>query len=651
MRETRRKRIFVLFVSTLLLASTLTILPPPSSSTGLPTDPENEPLSPGLETWNTTSAADFQEGTLSDIQLMDIGDGAIGLAYDEGTRGGSGDGMWETEGTGKEGLEERADGEEVLQTEGDVVETEGVDEARTDTLGGDEDTKEGTVSTQETQPTGTRGGTRGAQHGDILILHGPTSAQTSVTNILTSAGYTVTDGGVLHTYTGTPDPNDYGAVILLLGDYNTVSETFNDAGEAALLNYVQNGGGIVVTEWFAYQIQTGGRFNILRSIQCLSRSGGGTASETYSTIATENPHPVTDGLPTSFVTPVAGYSIMSTTTIASARAIMGGSSSQRAVGIREYGSGKVVHLTTAGIVDGVNNPWNDGNMQKLLVNSANWVRAPEEPKIRPNIHPPAVDEDNNIVMDLSQYEYDQDEMGVFELFHYNRSHTASALTNNHDERGICVTMQRDMEITKIGWYADIPGQTLLARVYELDGAGVRVDSFADVHGILNTTGSTGYSWHDIPLNNTYTLLAGQKYEISVYFGDINGWSYISKASLPMPYTQNGFEIFDFRMNTSVNSFCPFIRVYINEDNAFSSTRHFTTGAAGGYTLGWSFTPSEDITVNSVRHYFGTKVSIWTDGGALLAWENVNSIDGQWNETRLSTPLTLTGGQTYRITAY
>jgi uncharacterized repeat protein (TIGR01451 family) len=69
---------------------------------------------------------------------------------------------------------------------------------------------------------------------------------------------------------------------------------------------------------------------------------------------------------------------------------------------------------------------------------------------------------------------------------------------------------------------------------------------------------------------------------------------------------------------------------------------------GTLTLGQSFTPSASLVVTHVRHYFGTKVSIWTDAGILLASQNVISTPGTWVETPLSKPLSLVAGQTYRI---
>lgn len=74
----------------------------------------------------------------------------------------------------------------------------------------------------------------------------------------------------------------------------------------------------------------------------------------------------------------------------------------------------------------------------------------------------------------------------------------------------------------------------------------------------------------------------------------------------------------------------------------------THSSSGNWTLGYAFTPAANLTVTHVRHYFGTKVSIWTDTGTLLAAQNVTSTPGTWVETALATPLQLTAGVRYRV---
>ena len=77
-----------------------------------------------------------------------------------------------------------------------------------------------------------------------------------------------------------------------------------------------------------------------------------------------------------------------------------------------------------------------------------------------------------------------------------------------------------------------------------------------------------------------------------------------------------------------------------------------SGGGIGYddTLGYSFTPSSDILVTDVLHYFGSKVSIWTDSGVLIASQTFDPAPPGWVSTPLATPIELYAGTTYRIGA-
>jgi hypothetical protein len=70
--------------------------------------------------------------------------------------------------------------------------------------------------------------------------------------------------------------------------------------------------------------------------------------------------------------------------------------------------------------------------------------------------------------------------------------------------------------------------------------------------------------------------------------------------------------------------------------------------AGLVTVGYAFTPNRDIVVTHVRHYSGTKVSIWKNNGQLVASQPVVSAPGTWRETALSSPVLLQAGTTYRL---
>jgi hypothetical protein len=94
---------------------------------------------------------------------------------------------------------------------------------------------------------------------------------------------------------------------------------------------------------------------------------------------------------------------------------------------------------------------------------------------------------------------------------------------------------------------------------------------------------------------------------------------------------------------------------LGDGNGTSATILTHTGQVFGSTspsrtVGYSFTPSSNITVTGVRHYFGNKVSIWTDTGVLLSSQPVFSTITIWNETPLATPLVLKAGTRYRVTA-
>jgi uncharacterized repeat protein (TIGR01451 family) len=69
------------------------------------------------------------------------------------------------------------------------------------------------------------------------------------------------------------------------------------------------------------------------------------------------------------------------------------------------------------------------------------------------------------------------------------------------------------------------------------------------------------------------------------------------------------------------------------------------------TVGYLFTPTNDIYVTHVRSYGETKVSIWTDDGHLVASQSTISVPGAWIETALPTPVHLYAGENYVVGAY
>jgi len=86
-------------------------------------------------------------------------------------------------------------------------------------------------------------------------------------------------------------------------------------------------------------------------------------------------------------------------------------------------------------------------------------------------------------------------------------------------------------------------------------------------------------------------------------------------------------------------------------NILGSTT-YTNSSSGNWSLGYSFTPSTNISVIAFRRYFGTVITLWNSAGTVLATQNVSGTDGVWTQqANLATPVALTAGQTYTIAAY
>jgi hypothetical protein len=86
----------------------------------------------------------------------------------------------------------------------------------------------------------------------VLILGGTTGSdanETAAQNALLAGGHTtVTIGSSISTFDGT-GLTGYNAVVLLDGDLTTGGYQMPAAGQSALLNFVNNGGGLVTGEW------------------------------------------------------------------------------------------------------------------------------------------------------------------------------------------------------------------------------------------------------------------------------------------------------------------------------------------------------------------------------------------------------------------
>ncbi len=117
-----------------------------------------------------------------------------------------------------------------------------------------------------------------------------------------AAGCNVTIADLDQNYNGSPDPNNFDVVIILDGEGYDFG--MPDPGQTAIVNFVQNGGGLIIFEWVAYEYSAG-RYQLMGDLIPIPRSSGAEASETWTVIET---HPVTDGVASSF-TVLGGHNI------------------------------------------------------------------------------------------------------------------------------------------------------------------------------------------------------------------------------------------------------------------------------------------------------------------------------------------------------
>jgi hypothetical protein len=75
---------------------------------------------------------------------------------------------------------------------------------------------------------------------------------------------------------------------------------------------------------------------------------------------------------------------------------------------------------------------------------------------------------------------------------------------------------------------------------------------------------------------------------------------------------------------------------------------YSSTTASDYSRGLRFSIIENMTITHLLHYWGKKISIWSDDGLLIYSMDVDALDRNWTEIELPSPLTLKGGKTYRI---
>ena len=139
---------------------------------------------------------------------------------------------------------------------------------------------------------------------DVYVLSGGNATgDQAVLDALTGAGHNANLGPQPHEWDGTQADLTVFDVVVLLNNYNRSLGSMPATGEAALLDYVSSGGGMVTGEWLIRNIYTGGRHTGLKPLVPVNHVGFNTApSTTYSQVT--QVRLINNGVPASFSFPL-----------------------------------------------------------------------------------------------------------------------------------------------------------------------------------------------------------------------------------------------------------------------------------------------------------------------------------------------------------
>jgi hypothetical protein len=208
---------------------------------------------------------------------------------------------------------------------------------------------------------------------EVLVLYDTNDANTQALEAaLVASGATVTMSDTDETgYDGTnPAPDDFDAVIHLNG--TTYSTDMPTAGQTALVNYVEAGGGYIQSEWDAYEYGNGRMAN-MRDLILFDRTSGQEGSITVSDVVGQETHPVLDNVPGSFTfNGGQNEGWVHSFGADAAVVIMTDNYGYDAVAVREWEQGRVVGFHNSGNYGGYGT-LSDTNIQQLYVGAVDWV--------------------------------------------------------------------------------------------------------------------------------------------------------------------------------------------------------------------------------------------------------------------------------------
>jgi hypothetical protein len=201
-----------------------------------------------------------------------------------------------------------------------------------------------------------------APRGTALIL-GDGGTEVDVGAALVAAGFAPTYVSSVAAWSGA-DPSPQGFSLVVLLDGVGFGSDMPAEGQTALLDYVGAGGGLVVTEWAAWEVSNG-RYQGLTPLIPVTRTGGATGIFNHAVVAD---HPVTAGVSAIFrVTSGVGLGVRNSGTV-----VVELADGSPAVVTKGYGRGRLVYFAQAGNYFGFR-PFLGADMQRLLANAADWT--------------------------------------------------------------------------------------------------------------------------------------------------------------------------------------------------------------------------------------------------------------------------------------
>jgi type 1 glutamine amidotransferase len=213
----------------------------------------------------------------------------------------------------------------------------------------------------------------------LLISSGDASNDAAIESVLQSAGDTVTVGPTYSTFTGS-GLSGYNAVFLNpnAGDWTTSDMPVS--GQQALLNYVDQGGGLVTSAMvFALANPDSKEFQTLVPALPAVAPGAETSNSPITFTSLTSNSTINAGLPSTFSFPAAGYSTealltpkLSTTGFFATNqwtATFGGEGVGYGSGGGGYGAGRILSLSTFSDNLALSNAAYD----QMLVNALNWA--------------------------------------------------------------------------------------------------------------------------------------------------------------------------------------------------------------------------------------------------------------------------------------